>query len=104
MTDIINRLRNEQMWASSALNKPAAALVCEAADEIERLRETNQKWLEYSQRNIEPELKRQVAELTFECKRLRAALQQIADVPPGNTYYGQLMRCAEIAKEALGDE
>jgi len=39
MSDIISRLRNEQMWASSALNKPAAALACEAADEIERLLE-----------------------------------------------------------------
>jgi hypothetical protein len=71
-----------------------------AHDEIERLREVNQKWLEYSQREIEPELKGQVAELAVECKRFRAALRAIRDLD-GNPYEQDHVY---LAKEALGDE
>ena len=72
--------------------------------EIDNLRAANAKWLDYSRREIEPELKEEVANLTVEAKRLRAALRDVLAMMEAGSTISSEVRVIRIIEKALRHE
>lgn len=91
MTDIVERLR----FLSSGQNDPQSVALAKAADEIERLRELNDAW------------KLTVNDLCEIIEKLRAALQQIADMQTSEedgVNKALLILARSKARKALGEK